>query len=277
MPDSLSGMRIIEIREWVRRHLGASAIEIELTDGDIDTAIGDACRVLNRYVPGIGTDVLGSLGAGTGGGNEVILGSSFARNTRFFVDHKGLIDVIDVNFVRKLQFTDFIGIENPFYLDAVMRTFQGGSAAEYFGDLTYMEIAKKNFSSYPEWRTEWVYDPEEKRMRLSLYIDVSSLGVSFEFYDIGYVYTFRYEASDDPQNGIGTIPVSYEDWFRRYTVASAKQILGRILRKYDGIPSPFGGKIATDGASLLEEGKEEAKELEQDARDFRRTIPFLTE
>lgn len=199
--------------------------------------------------------------------------------TRFWVNHKGVMDIMDVHFLRKLQFTDFIGIENPFYLDSVARAFQGGTAGDYDSDLNYLEQAKKRFSSNPEWNASWVYDRASTppRQRLSLYIDVSSLGVSFEYYDICYWFFYKLEASDSEENGIGTMPADYEQWFRDFTVARAGQILGRKLRKFGGIPSPFGGKIDTDGEALRAEGKEEELRLLEDAKSFRRPLPILTE
>lgn len=277
MPTTMTTIR--ELREWVRTSLGFSQIAVELSDGDIDTCIGDACRAFTRYQPGIAAWPITNIGAGQA--SEIVLGSS-GRITRFFIEdeegeeHKGLMSVFDVHFLRKLQFTDFIGIENPFYLDAVMRAFQGGTAGDYMADLTYLEQAKHVFSSFPEWRTDLIWDRERQKRRLSLYIDVSSLGVSFEFYDICYFFFYAYEPSDAPQNGIGTIPLHYDDWFRRYTLARAKQILGRQLGKFDGVPSPFGGSFATDGQILRQEGLAEEKDLRVDAEAFQRQLPIIT-
>jgi hypothetical protein len=270
---SICNVTILELRQYVRTQLGGSELDIELSDGDIDTCAGDALREFHRVHPMIGVSTLSSVSADQ---KQIIQGGR-GRVTRFWVDHKGIADVYDVHFLRKLQFTDFIGIENPFYLDAVMRAFQGGTSGDYLSDLTYLEQAKKIFSSHPEWNAEWLYDSERKCKRLSLFIDVSSLGVSFEYYDICYFFFYKLEASDSPENGIGTLPSEYEQWFRDYTVARSMQILGRKLRKFGGIPSPFGGTIVTDGEALRAEGKEDELRLREDAKSFRRPLPILTE
>lgn len=273
MSQGISKVTVSELRQYVRTQLGGSELDIELSDGDIDACMGDALREFHRVHPMIGANVLSSVSADQ---KQIIQGGR-GRVTRFWINHKGIADVFDVHFLRKLQFTDFIGIENPFYLDAVTRAFQGGTSGDYLSDLSYLKQAKKIFSSLPEWRADWIYDTDEKRQRLSLFIDVSSLGVSFEYYDICYFFFYALEASDSPENGIGTINTEYEQWFRDYTVARAMQILGRKLRKYQGIPSPFGGSIMMDGEALRSEGKEEELRLRDDARQFRRPLPILTE
>jgi len=269
----ICNVTVQELRQYVRTQLGGSELDIELSDGDIDTCMGDALRVFNRWHPSMGARPLSQVSADQ---KQIVQGGR-GRVTRFWIDHKGLMEVYDVHFLRKLQFTDFIGIENPFYLDAVMRAFQGGTSGDYLGDLTYLETAKKVFSSWPEWRGDWMYDTSEKKQRYSLFIDVSSLGVSFEYYDICYFFFYKLEPSDSEQNGIGTLPGEYEQWFRDFTVARAMQILGRKLRKFGGIPSPFGGQVQTDGEALRAEGKEEETRLRTDAESFRRPLPIITE
>lgn len=273
MADGICNVTVLELRQYVRTQLGGSELDIELSDGDIDACMGDALREMHRVHPMIGAATLSNVSAD----QKQIINGGRGRVTRFWIDHKGLADVYDVHFLRKLQFTDFIGIENPFYLDAVMRAFQGGTSGDYLADLTYLESAKKIFSSFPEWRADWIYDSTLKRKRLSLYIDISSLGVSFEYYDICYFFFYKLEPSDSPENGIGTLPTEYEQWFRDYTVARSMQILGRKLRKFGGIPSPFGGTIVTDGEALRAEGKDEELRLREDAKSFRRPLPIITE
>lgn len=267
----ICNVTVLELRQYVRTQFGGADVEVELSDGDIDTSMGDALRVFNRWHPMIGAHPLSNVSAD----QKQIVDGGRGRISRFWIDHKGVAAIQDVHFLRKLQFTDFIGIENPFYLDAVMRAFQGGTAGEYMADLTYLEEAKRIFSSKPEWNADWIYDPGQKKQRLSLYIDISSLGVSFEYYDICYWFFYKLEPSDSRENGIGTLPAEYEQWFRDLTVARCSQILGRKLRKYAGIPSPFGGRIEMDGEALRVEGKEEELRLRQEAKDFRRPIPPL--
>lgn len=53
-----------------------------------------------------------------------------------------------------------------------------------------------------------------------------------------------------------TIHPAYKNWIQRYSLAIAKEILGRARSKYQSLPGPGGGTVL-DGASLLAESKEE--------------------
>lgn len=57
-----------------------------------------------------------------------------------------------------------------------------------------------------------------------------------------------------------TIIPSYRNWIQRYSLACAKEILGRVRSKYETLPGPGGGS-RLDGAALLIESKEEKQLL----------------
>jgi len=51
----------------------------------------------------------------------------------------------------------------------------------------------------------------------------------------------------------------------RAVVAKTKLAVGAVRRKISGMPAPDGGQLALDGDALISEGKEEYKEVVQDA------------
>jgi hypothetical protein len=57
-----------------------------------------------------------------------------------------------------------------------------------------------------------------------------------------------------------TIHPAYKNWVQRYTLAVAKEILGRARSKYQTLPGPGGG-TRLDGEALLAESKEEKQLL----------------
>jgi len=57
-----------------------------------------------------------------------------------------------------------------------------------------------------------------------------------------------------------TIHPAYKNWIQRYTLAVAKEILGRARSKYQTLPGPGGG-TRLDGETLLAESKEEKQLL----------------
>jgi len=56
-------------------------------------------------------------------------------------------------------------------------------------------------------------------------------------------------------------------WIEKYSLAESKIKLGHAYRKFQAVPGPGGG-LSLPGGDLIQEGKEEKKELEQDILDF---------
>ena len=57
-----------------------------------------------------------------------------------------------------------------------------------------------------------------------------------------------------------SIHPAYRNWMQRYTLASAKGVLGQIRGKYAVLPSPGGGS-QLNGETLLAQSKEEKQLL----------------
>ena len=57
-----------------------------------------------------------------------------------------------------------------------------------------------------------------------------------------------------------TIHPAYRNWMQRYTLASAKGVLGQIRGKYVILPSPGGGS-QLNGEALLQQSREEKQLL----------------
>ena len=70
----------------------------------------------------------------------------------------------------------------------------------------------------------------------------------------------------------GKIPlpdeIESDDWIRRYSISSAKIMLGTIRRKFSGFAAA-GGQGSSDGADLINEGKQEQVDLIQELKDAR--------
>lgn len=61
----------------------------------------------------------------------------------------------------------------------------------------------------------------------------------------------------------------YEEslWILNWTIAECKQMLGRAYRQFGGLPSP-SGETQTDGDQLVQESKEEKRELLEEIENF---------
>ena len=57
-----------------------------------------------------------------------------------------------------------------------------------------------------------------------------------------------------------SIHPAYRNWIQRYTLASAKGILGQIRGKYKTLPSPAGG-AQLNGDELMRQSEQEKKVL----------------
>ena len=85
------------------------------------------------------------------------------------------------------------------------------------------------------------------------------------------LYTVCYKYYQDIS--INQIPVSHQSWFRQYSLAVAKEILGRIRGKWSGtVPSP-GGTLTLDSSQLLQEAQAEKEKLEADIRGMSPSQP----
>jgi hypothetical protein len=79
----------------------------------------------------------------------------------------------------------------------------------------------------------------------------------------------------DGVNNMNTIPLQNlpydkinsigKQWIRRYALALAKEMLGRVRSKFGAIPIP-GESVTLDGDKLLAEGKEEQKALKDELK-----------
>ena len=65
-----------------------------------------------------------------------------------------------------------------------------------------------------------------------------------------------------------------EEWIREYATAHAKVILGTVRRKFSNF-SYAGGQGSTDGAELIQEGKEEMEKLKESKRLDSRPPPIF--
>ena len=57
-----------------------------------------------------------------------------------------------------------------------------------------------------------------------------------------------------------TVHPAYRNWMQRYTLASAKGVLGQVRSKYTSLPSPAGG-AQLNGTALLQESEKEKQAL----------------
>lgn len=251
---SVESLDMAGIRTELLTKLGSNTLDVELVAGDLNACIIDALRVLNREHP---PTAWGTLNVGSG--------PTYAMP----ITAPGLYGIIDVDWAAgpNANCTD-----DPFaYSDVVMAS--SGLAGGYYGRVgqvleqqTYMAQAREIMGRKPDWETRWVRTNSTTTLMLML----SDLPASAQ---VMYEYVWHLTADDNANTGVSRIPSSDLDWVVRYALARAKQILGRVLRKYSGgVNMPDGGTEQLDGTELTQEGQQEQSTLEDVMHRRRRNI-----
>lgn len=252
--------------QYLGAELGSfGGVNVELQDIHYKAAIKDACDVLTRYKPG----------------ERGFLQSYSAGTFRYPLDpanYPGFINVTHVDFVKPELTGSGILLENPFRLDTVIGMGMGTVTLAY-GDyalsLARVNEARRVFSIAPRWEGVWELDstgPTPKRV-FALYLRMPDPALALA-YDVTVYYSFRYECSDDLLIGIPSVPINHQVWFKKYALAKAKIILGRIRNKFHGLPGDEPGMMMElDGGDLISEGREEVQQLEEELMAMRSQLP----
>lgn len=254
---------VATFKDKVRRRLGGGddtgdysdrGVEVELTDADYATILGDTLDLLNRHRPRT---------------NRALLNGAVATVSRYPVSQPGLIDVIDVQFVENIFVNQVVDPFDPI-LNGVMgvQYYDAGGVNDLLRYRMAYTDARIVFSSAPDWHVEKeVASDGTETVVIYLFIPE---GLT---YNVGYEYTWGYTPDDDPQTGVARVESTMRDWLYDYGTAMAKEIVGRKRSKFGGVTNAEDGTSETDGAALLAEGKKERADLELKLMQRRRSIP----
>jgi len=222
--------------------LGISSLNVELSAQDLAIAIQDALRLFNQYSPGQNWDNMAISGA----------------VNKYPISQRNVIDVMDVKFIR--EYTTF-----DYGLDVIPDFFVNlGEIEQWF---QRRNDAGRILSFNPVWESQWEVNSLTGERELVLYIDVPENTA----YYCSYLYAWYRDTSDDLAYGLPSIPENQATWVEDYTLSAAKYILGRVLDKFKGIPSPGG--FGLDGADLRNEALQEMETLKRDLISRKRQPP----
>lgn len=255
--------------EFVRDHLlntlGRGIVNVELSEPQLKSVITSAVNLLNRYKPQHRWGLLPSQNDG----RYYLSTETIAGLATTVVP--GLQAVIDVTGVRQSFATagERIDLFDPLvYLSG--STLSLGGLAAYVQSINHIRMARRVFSAEVEWRCQRV-----PVLVNSEYVQVFELFVSIPTTSrlvYGYEYLVHITADDSKTTGVSFIGSEMQDWFLRYCIAEAKTILGRALRKFQGIPSPDGADMQLDGLELATDGDTEKAELVTEIKSMSNTI-----
>jgi hypothetical protein len=243
------------IRDEVLATLGFSGVDIELEESDIVVCTRQALRIYSRFLPRHSTRALASV-AGT------------KKYELTEATHPGFRGVIDVQFyvdTGSQATSDPFNQENP-VLNGV-KTLGGETAGELGFRQGYTEDARRIFGSSPDFFTQMETD-DAGVDKFYLYIDIPD-GIQTE---ISYTWSGGYTPDTSTQTGMQHIPNGDVDWVISMVVAKAKQMLGRIRGKFQGVPTPDGGTDSTDYSELMSEGREDELNLIEELKQRKRPL-----
>lgn len=246
--DVPQGVSVESIRSEVQTRLGISGIDVELVDADYDNLLKQTLRILNRQHPPLGKSTLNFTGG----------------QTKYAIAHPGLYGVTDVDV---LGTADCNLSCDPFTAEQQLRDARTGVGiyrGDTYGDLlqrqTYDVDRTMLTGSDAAWQGQWING--------QYYLFIRAAARSL----VSYEYVWHYTPDNNADTGVGRIVETDLDWVINYTVALAKQVLARVLRKHGGINMPDGSVEPMDGDALAQEGREDEQTLLAELKERRRPL-----
>jgi hypothetical protein len=217
------------INDYVLAQLGHPIVAVELTPFQVKICIDEAISKLDYHAPQWANQF--AVFDASAGLNVYEL-PQFMINNLSYVGYKK--DILGLNYTPgSLAFDLTLSFFNT------NRFFQGGSIGDFFLTQQYLEIMRRVLSNEGSWSVI-------NGKYIQLYPGPTETPTPV---------IVEYRALDS-----NTISHAYRNWIQRYSLASAKGILGRIRGKYKTLPGPGGG-AQLDGESLARESADEKKLL----------------
>jgi len=227
------------VKNYIRNMLGFPAVAVELTSEHYSVIMDEALSFYGQWVP------MDRIIAVT-----LVLGQdAYPLPT---LPQRG---PFDVKFIRKE------GV--PLISDPLFgREYPRGQQLDfdqYVLGISFWETLNRVTSQEPEW---W-WDQQDK----VLYVNIGGTNVAGA--SGNYFVGVRYFSSP----ALDAIREDHHRWFKQYSLATAKKILGQIRGKFSGqVPAP-GGRFVLNADKLVAEGQREQDKLELEARGMMPSVP----
>lgn len=235
------------IKKRIESRLGGGGVLVELVDQDYLEAIEDTIDIYNQARP---RKLRQALPITTAQKRYVLRNAD--GTTNYGVD-PNIAGIIHMEFITRRTQPSQVDPFDPFDT-ALAGVTLGSGSGETFGEigqrLAYSEDASRVVDGEPDYEALW------EGQEYVVYVDKvrDHIEASFE-YSIYYGY-------EDEQ--LALIPRGDVNWILRYATARAKVLLGRQRNKFGGIANPDGSVDELEGSQLIDEGREEMRELEEE-------------
>lgn len=219
------------INDYILAQLGHPIITVELTPFQVKTCIDEGTSQLDFHSPQWSNQF--AVFNASAGINVYEL-PRFMINNLSFVSYKkdGFGTLFGAN-------NGSLGYDLSLAFLNSNKFFQNGGIGDFFLTQQYLKIMRRVLSQEGSWSII-----DNKYIQLYPTPTETPTEVIIEYRAINS----------------NTIHHAYRNWIQRYSLASAKGILGRIRGKYKSLPGPGGGS-ELDGVSLVSESSEEKKLL----------------
>lgn len=239
-----------KIQEIIQENLGYGVIDVELFREHYRRAIDSAFKLLARWFPNHGYQVISAVPGGY----------------KYALTARNVIGVLDATFMNSGPRFE----EAPYYVRWVDRSME----------LADMRDTQLVFGDQPEWHWQFEVDPVSSQQVCWLYTTFGRSSFVDTFARIPDIvcvqFAWHFEASDDPQVGVNAVPMDMRQFIEDYATARCRMILGDIRGKFGGVPGQADGMIMpTDAASQIQRAVEDMRRLEDDLKDRRRQSPLL--
>ena len=224
-----------EFYEDILQELGGTLVDVELDFKDIDSSFR---RAKSRYIQ-----------HGTNNWRKEFVPLTVEGGKFVYEDIDENIHTI-IKLIKPNK--DFFNLEDAFSMAAYQDMFaQWGTGADQMDMLSYelmlgqIERYKRMFA----YDTQFIHDKFKNKLTL----------LNKPRGDATWFMEAYLNLEDEEYEQI--------NWIRRFALADAKQTLGQAYRKFSGIAAPTG-EVQLDGATMIQEAKQEKEELLQEIQDM---------
>ena len=245
------------IAKRVQSRLGGRTIKIELEQDDYVEFVKQALDYYNQRRPFKRKNKLASV---------------TISQRRYVIPlnlHPGFAGIIHVDFITRRSSPSRVDPFDPFDT-ALAGVSLGSGSGETFGELLqrimYTEDSARVIDAEPDWDGIW------EGADYALYVDIARPHV-----EVGYEWSGYYSPDFVAPTGLQFIPNGDVDWFLKYVTACAKETLGRVRGKFQGITNPDGSQDPVDYTELLQEAQQEKERLEDELTKRRPPLGPITE
>jgi len=233
-------------RQFILNALGYPIVKVELTDEQILECIDKAIFKFMQYRTPEREQRYVEV---RGGGNMVKLPLDLPKEEIIEVTYSPNADI----------FAQLSGSGESFYLTYYMQNTGGTFLSDFYVAMAYKETMEQTLGIWPSYELLSGKDVDGSNCDYIRLSPRPTTGLK-----LGILFS-RPMAEDEADQ---------QEWIHKYSLAWAKEILGRVRSKYGSVPGP-SGEMSLDGATLLSEAQQEKEKLEAEIINISEPLGFI--